>query len=635
MADRGALEALQQHGIRGLLQRGRERQPGPASALVAFRKWLFAFSALALLAGWAYAAAYAIADRRLTLESASKQLISIDAALDVHTEAILADGLGAAEAAANHLGSFADARVEAALARNLPVLRRELTGGEYVSALFIGSSTSILITDRSGYEYASAQPPAWLRMAFDTAPRIFIGSPIAHPRYPDQRVVPIAKRIAGEGADAVYAGAWFSVEALHRRYARLLPNDGVMGLVGSDGRILARIASGTIQQSPMPTVEHARAALRRDLPVVREQPAVITRPSYGGMIMLYAFSRPMAEADLVTVVGRSRDSVLQPWRTRMWTVLGVVTTATVLLLAMTGLLHHYVEQLNRAKSALEEANETLEQRVEERTLELQQANVRLAAANEELEAFSAAASHDLRSPLTTISGQAGLLELRLDGEAGQEVRERLERIQSAVRRAVEVIDGMLSLARISRHELEREEVSLSALVRQAIDEVRESDPQRVVQARVEEDVRVMADSRLMKSLMSNLVSNAWKYSAGKERVEIEFRCEPDPAGPVYCITDRGAGFDMAHAAHLFHPFRRLHSVKDFPGTGVGLAIVARIVHRYGGRAWARGEVGKGATFCFTLPLAQAGVPPARHTSGSAQGSSGGSSPSAQSVPLSS
>jgi signal transduction histidine kinase len=125
-----------------------------------------------------------------------------------------------------------------------------------------------------------------------------------------------------------------------------------------------------------------------------------------------------------------------------------------------------------------------------------------------------------------------------------------------------------------------------------------------MESRIQEGIEVIADPRLMKSLIGNLVSNAWKYSAGKQRVEIAFTCEYTAEGPVYCIRDRGAGFDMTRVTHLFQPFRRLHTVREFPGTGVGLAIVARVARRYGGTVSARGEVGSGATFCFTLPRAQ-------------------------------
>lgn len=616
MADRGAYrEALQdvrRLGVRALLPGGNAGEAPSRRHLARLRKWLLAYAVLVVLAGWIYAAVYVVSDRQQSIARATNDLLSIDAALNVHTEAVLNDGLGAAQAAANHLPSLTRLS-RPPIAQELDVLRKEQTGGQYVAALFIGNSQGILLSGRDGYEYAGAPVPAWLREAFVNSPELFVGLPLTHPRDPQRRVIPIARKIAGSGERAVYAGAWFGIDALHRRYVRLLPRDGVMGLVSSKGGVLAAITAGTSAQVAFPSA--GGVIEPHELDLLRTAPTIVSGRSASGREMLYAIWQPVPGADLYTVVGRSIESILEPWRTRMWTVLSVVSVATFLLLVMTALLYHYVDQLNLAKSALERSNETLEQRVAERTLELEQANARLAAANEELEAFSAAASHDLRSPLTTISGQAGLLAMKLDEVAGPEARERLERIQAGVRRAVEVIDGMLSLARISRHDLKREDVDLGALVRQAVEEMREHDRDRALELRIQEPVYVKADARLMKSLISNLVSNAWKYSASKERVEIEFSCQQGPGGPVYCLADRGAGFDMTHAAQLFHPFRRLHSMKEFPGTGVGLAIVARIVSRYGGRVWAEGEVGRGATFCFTLPLAQPGMSAAAASAG--------------------
>jgi PAS domain S-box-containing protein len=274
---------------------------------------------------------------------------------------------------------------------------------------------------------------------------------------------------------------------------------------------------------------------------------------------------------------------------------------------------HDVSELEAAKAQLERANATLEVRVAERTAALEQANARLALANIELEQFTASASHDLRSPLTAISGQAGLLEGML-GAADEQVRQRIGRIQTAVARAADVIDGLLSLSRISRQDLRAEPVCLSTLARQTIEDLRDQYPSRPCRYDIDENVEVVADQRLMKSLLQNLIGNAWKYSAPRDFTYIEFHCEANDGAPVYRVTDHGIGFSMERAGLLFQPFKRLHTPQEFPGTGIGLAIVARIVHRYGGKVWAHAEVGSGATFFFTLPLAQAHTGQA-HTGG--------------------
>jgi len=564
--------------------------------LLRLKKYLLLYAALVLLAGWASGIAYAFTDYQRTFAVARNHLLSLAIALNSHTEAVFADGLGAAQAAANHLASSGGvSQIPAQQAMTL--LHNEMTVGRYVAALFVASPDRVLVAGRDDYWDAERQFPSWLQAAFARGPAFFIGAPMPYPKKPGRFVIPIARKVTGQGADVVYAGAWFDVEALRRRYASVLPQDGVMGLAAEDGGILARAASGTLTNVPAGRPVRSAAIYHHAVERAREQPTIITADWPDGIEMVYAVSRPEPDAPLISIVGLTRESIVAPWQARTWAVLALVGLSSLALLLLTRLLFRYIHELSCAQDALARINETLEQRVADRTSALQRAN-------EELEAFNAAASHDLRAPLTTISGQAGLLALNLGDEAGAQARDRLQRIQSSVHRAAQVIDGLLSLTRVSRHELQREEVSLSALVHECIDEFREREPTREVDCQVQEDVVVIADPRLMKSLIANLVSNAWKYSAGRQQVEIEFAREQHATDTVYRITDHGAGFDMSYAARLFQPFQRLHSASEFPGTGIGLATVARIVRRYDGTVWAHGEVGRGATFFFTLPLAQ-------------------------------
>jgi light-regulated signal transduction histidine kinase (bacteriophytochrome) len=234
--------------------------------------------------------------------------------------------------------------------------------------------------------------------------------------------------------------------------------------------------------------------------------------------------------------------------------------------------------------------------------QLRDANESLARANRELEAFTASVSHDLRSPLTTIAGQAGLLELSLS-DATDEQKRRLLRIQSSVRQMSELIEALLVLSRISRQTLHREIVDVSALAESVVQDMRQKDPARNVEVVIQPNMAVHGDRRLLGDLFQNLIGNAWKFTSktGQARIEIG-QSSSGPLATLF-IRDNGAGFDMAYEQKLFKPFQRLHGAADFDGSGVGLATVARIIDRHGGRIWAEGKPNEGAVFYFTLPTA--------------------------------
>ncbi|HEY0681491.1 MAG TPA: ATP-binding protein [Steroidobacter sp.] len=232
--------------------------------------------------------------------------------------------------------------------------------------------------------------------------------------------------------------------------------------------------------------------------------------------------------------------------------------------------------------------------------QLRDANESLARANRELEAFTASVSHDLRSPLTTIAGQAGLLELSLPN-ATEEQRRRLTRIQGSVKQMSELIDALLVLSRISRHTLHREIIDVSALAESIIQDLRQKDPSRNVEVEIQPGMAVHGDRRLINDLFINLLANAWKFTSRTEHPRIEIGQSQHGSMATLFVRDNGAGFDMAHEQKLFKPFQRLHGAADFEGTGVGLATVARIIDRHGGRIWAEGKPGDGAVFYFTMP----------------------------------
>jgi signal transduction histidine kinase len=240
----------------------------------------------------------------------------------------------------------------------------------------------------------------------------------------------------------------------------------------------------------------------------------------------------------------------------------------------------------------------------ERTSEdLEIANRELEGANKELEAFSYSVSHDLRAPLRTIDGFSQILLEDHADKLDEEGEDYLGRVRAASQHMDNLIDDLLDLSRVSRGPLRRETVDLSALATGIIDELRRSEPEREVEFVTEEGILAFADANLLTVALENLLSNAWKFTSKKSKATIEFGSLPQEGGAptqTYFVKDDGVGFEEAYADKLFGAFQRLHAAQEFEGTGIGLATVARIVRRHGGRVWARGEVGEGATFFFTL-----------------------------------
>jgi PAS domain S-box-containing protein len=223
------------------------------------------------------------------------------------------------------------------------------------------------------------------------------------------------------------------------------------------------------------------------------------------------------------------------------------------------------------------------------------------AANRELESFSYSVAHDLRAPLRGMSGFAQLLVDTYADSFGAEGRDWLQEIILNARKMGALIDALLSLARVARRELRYETVDLSAVVRATTKQLSSTEPGRHVEWLVEDGLTAELDAGLAQALVENLVGNAWKFTRGAAAARIEFGALELAGTRTFFVRDNGAGFDMAMSRRLFGPFQRLHSEHEFPGTGIGLATVQRIVHRHGGRVWAEAAVNAGATFYFTLP----------------------------------
>ena len=269
---------------------------------------------------------------------------------------------------------------------------------------------------------------------------------------------------------------------------------------------------------------------------------------------------------------------------------------SLMLFGVTWMLAHSRIQAEHVGLQLEAANRQLENT----NRDLEETNRELEGANSELEAFSYSVSHDLRAPLRSIEGFAQiLLEDHAQG-LDEEARGYLRRVRAASRRMALLIDDLLDLSRVTRSPLTRQMVDLSALAREIAAEIEKSQPDRRVRFVIADGLAVRGDPRLLRVLLENLLGNAFKFTQKESEATIEFGAVTRDGGVAYYVRDNGVGFDEAYATKLFGAFQRLHGSEDFEGTGIGLATVQRIVQRHGGKAWAEGAVGKGATFFFTL-----------------------------------
>jgi signal transduction histidine kinase len=249
--------------------------------------------------------------------------------------------------------------------------------------------------------------------------------------------------------------------------------------------------------------------------------------------------------------------------------------------------------LIKSRNEVRSANAELEHRVVERTRQLE-------AANRELEAFAYAVSHDLRAPLRSMSGFSQILQESAPPGLDEKSRHYLQRIHDASVRMSGLIEDLLNLSRIGRSELTARPISLSQVAAEAAAAVRERHPKRDVQLEVAPGLEVNADPRLLRIALENLLSNAWKYTARASHASVSVGVQAGESGPVYFVRDNGVGFDIKYADKLFIPFQRLHPESEFPGSGIGLVTVQRIIARHGGRVWADAKPNEGATFYFTL-----------------------------------
>lgn len=288
----------------------------------------------------------------------------------------------------------------------------------------------------------------------------------------------------------------------------------------------------------------------------------------------------------------------------VFTVIATLTANRILiavlflvLLAFISVADATIQRSRRRELALVEAR--LAER-EEAEKELSERAVALEAVNKELEAFSYSVSHDLRSPLRSIDGFSLALLEDYSDKLDEEGKDYLIRVRNASQRMAQLIDDLLQLSRLTRKEMQRENVNLTSLAQTVASDLQKNHPDRDTKFIIEEGLNTHGDSKLLQVMLENLMGNSWKFTGKKSNATIELNSTHNNGKSVYYIKDNGAGFDMEYSDKLFGAFQRLHANNEFEGTGIGLATVQRIVTRHGGKVWAEGATDQGATFYFTL-----------------------------------
>ncbi|MEW6667423.1 MAG: ATP-binding protein [Thermodesulfobacteriota bacterium] len=308
---------------------------------------------------------------------------------------------------------------------------------------------------------------------------------------------------------------------------------------------------------------------------------------YRGVEVL-ADIRPVQGSPWFMISKVDREEILADVRYHAKVILLFVVLAILMTGAMAGFVFNY-----RRRSLYRALNAELEQRVRDRTTQLE-------AVNQELEAFAYSVSHDLRAPLRAMTGFSGALLSTCSDGLDEKGRHYLQRIEASAERMGRLIDDMLLLSRVSRREMSRGPVDLSGIAREIAAELRAQDSERRVEFAIPEAMPAEGDAQLLRLALENLMANAWKFTGPRGQARIEVGVSERSGERAYFVRDNGVGFDMAYADKLFAPFQRLHGVREFPGTGIGLATVQRVIRRHGGRVWAEAGVDRGATFHFTL-----------------------------------
>lgn len=396
-------------------------------------------------------------------------------------------------------------------------------------------------------------------------------------------IIPLTRTIsAPDGRPAAIMGALLRVDYFDQFYGILGDHrDASIALLHEDGSLLAR-------HPFRPEYEGVKFV---DTLRQREAEATtIGRSPVDQVERLYVVKK-VGDLPLRIVVGLSMESIMEPWRLR--TIQRAVISACfcVIIVCFSILLIRGFRRRGLAERALQSLNIELERRVRERTAELTRAN-------EDLQAFSYSASHDLRAPIRRIAGFADAIVHDHDTALPADARRMLDRIRASAHQTDGLLDDLLGLFKVNQTKLHPVALDIGLMARSVMDQIAADDPERKYRVEIQEGgMGAMGDEGLVRVALINLMANAWKYSAKVSEAHIAV----GRSGEEFFVRDNGAGFEMAHAGKLFRAFSRLHSASEFAGTGIGLAIVARVIERHGGQVRAEGQPNQGATFYFSLP----------------------------------
>jgi signal transduction histidine kinase len=487
---------------------------------------------------------------------------------------------------------------------------------------------AVIVTSKGGETLCHASTTAprnmsfadreWFQEAMRTG-AFSVGEPIFG-RTSLQPVVSLALPFRGnDGAIAGLVVVGASLAELNRSLGSALdlPNGSVATVFSRRGTVIGRSMDG----------DRWIQSAQGEHPLFKEhRGAAVTEMAIGidGVRRMYAF-RTMRDTGWLVAVGVPEKVALEIFTQRLNRTLAIVAFGVGCTLLVAGLLARRmrlaivslraaarqasggswkVQAIEDGPTEVVEAARAFNEMIAARAAvegQLQERTRALEAANRELESFAYSVSHDLRAPLRAVDGFSQVLLEDYSTQLDEEAQRYLNRIREASQKMGSLIDDMLKLSRVTRGELEIEDVDLSALADEIVRDLRAAEPRRDVDVLVPRGLRVQSDKRMLRAVLVNLLSNAWKFTGKSAHPHIELSGRVRPGELELCVKDNGAGFDAAHAAGLFTPFFRAHRTSEFPGTGIGLATVKRAVERLGGRVWAQAAPGEGAIFYFTLP----------------------------------
>lgn len=539
----------------------------------------------------AAAALFVLHNRDERIAAATAQSLTLTRALDEHVRRTIGGvdvvlGIVAADVAAHGgVEKVSELELHNELKRRLALLPQASSMFVYGSDLQLRAGSGFFPVRRvDGSNLSHVKPhlsPA--------STSLLVGKPLMSP-VAKRWTIPVTRRISGsDGALAGVVGAAIDTNHFDAFYRELdLPPGMGLALVRDSGELLFRFPQ---METLPPGTDLSKASPLFEMTLPLQQPVTVRYASKLDAIERLFTYRRVADLGVMVAVSHDVQALLAPWR-RDAIVLGIGVAGA--LLALTLLVWVALVQIRRRAAAEWVHRDTLESKVRERTAELE-------TANEELEAFSYSASHDLRSPLHAMSGLMFLLRRDRESTLSPKAVDMLDKGTASVDTMTQLIDDLIGLSRGSHQAIQASMVDLSALAHDAADPLLLLHP--AAQLRIQPGLTAQADPGLMRIVLHNLLSNAFKYSSKAEAPRIEFGSELGVAGgaPVFFVRDNGAGFDINQAQHLFRPFQRLHKRSDYAGSGIGLATAARIVRRHGGRIWAESAPGQGATFRFTLP----------------------------------